>query len=1024
MPIKTIKLHIIFLLSTVFLSSGAFASHVSGGDVSYTCLGSNSYLVTLNLYRDCSGITLGNTQTISVTNDCGFSTQTLTANLVNNPATGEDFTNVSQLCQADSLNNTCYGGSLPGMQKYTYQVVITLTQQCDSYYFSWGVCCRNSSNNLVGQVSPYFEAALNNANAICNNSPVFTGHPIPYVCVNQPVTYNYGVVEPDGNTLVYSLIDARSSAGAVTPYATGFSGSSPIDGITVDPATGEINFTPNNIGYYVVVLGVTEYDSGGDFIGSSFRDMQFVVQNCSNNVGDYSSLQIASISGDASLDADNNINVCEGASFCFDLTFDDLDVIDVISLSSNVEAVLPGATFNWVSAGSSATATICWTGVAGSPSSSSFTIEVNDNACPITGISYYTKQVNFMEHTSAGSDQLLCDGDDLSLTAIGGTDFTWSLISGDPLVLGTNISCVNCANTIISPVTSSVYQVVSSSSYVGCNTIDTIHVDIVPTFNHTLSPKRDTVCLNEYLSYDSDVSTSGSYTYSWSPGTFLDNTSSADPNVHATVAGAYNHVLSIESSTGCIKKDTVVLIVSTDMAPEVAIALSQDTIHPGDTVASITSVGTGLPTISGLSSTNTCSGSIAAIESGVSVGTNSQTSYPAPYGNWYKNAKHQFLYTADDMAAMGFSGGKITEIGWEITQVNGTTTYHDYTIRMGVTNSTALTGWETGLSTVFAPQVVTIATGWNMHTLTTAYEWDGTSNIVIEICFNNLSAGYTYNSLSSLETTSFVSSLYYRSDGVIACNATSFSTSSNRPLTRFQTCDVGVDISDYNFSWTPAGALSDPTVIEPLMHATATTTYNLETTNMVTGCKSNDVTTLIVITNPFPIELLYFDAIPDHRFNKVDLNWTTMSETNNNFFEIQRSENGMNWHSIAQISGAGTSVNEKNYTSTDNQPLHGVSYYRLKQVDFDGAQTFSPIQAVQFNNQISFSPNPTTGVVRLIAEEYLTTEVELLDANGRLVHKETLRGSSSINFSHLPKGMYVFKTFANEKVTFDKLILK
>lgn len=295
---------------------------------------------------------------------------------------------------------------------------------------------------------------------------------------------------------------------------------------------------------------------------------------------------------------------------------------------------------------------------------------------------------------------------------------------------------------------------------------------------------------------------------------------------------------------------------------------------------------------------------------------------------------------------------------------------------------------------------------------------------MIEICFNNLAAGYTYNSLASLETTSFVSSLYYRSDGVIACNATSFSTSSNRPLTRFQTCDVSVDLSDYIFSWTPAGALSDPTVIEPLMHATSTTTYNLETTNMVTGCKSNDETTLIVITNPFPIELLYFEAVPDHRFNKVDLNWITMSETNNNFFEIQRSENGVNWYAISQISGAGTSVEEKIYRSTDNQPLNGVSYYRLKQVDFDGVYTYSPIKAVQFNNQVLFSPNPTTGMVRLNVEANLTTDVELLDANGRLVYKESFRGSSSINFSHLPKGMYVLKTFASEKVTFDKLILK
>jgi hypothetical protein len=967
---------------------------------------------------------MGTSQTLDIKNDCGYPAQTVSATLIPNSATGESYTNVSQLCSADSLNNTCYGGTLPGMQKYTYEAIITLTQTCDSYHFSWGVCCRNSSNNLLGQVSPYFEATLNSGNAVCNNSPKFTAHPIPYVCVNQPVVYNYGILESDGDNLVYSLIDARSSASSVAPYSAGYSGSSPVDGITVNATTGEIEFTPTSIGYYVVVMSISEYDNGGDYIGTVFRDMQFVVQNCTNTIGDYSALQITGLTGDASLDSDNNIEICEGSSFCFDLTFTDVDAIDVLSLTSNVESVLPGATFSWVSAGNSATASVCWVAVAGVPAVNVFTIEISDNACPIEGISYYTKQVTYLENTSAGTDQTLCVGDELTLNASGGTDFTWSLISGIPLAVGANISCTNCASPIVSPTTTSVYQVVNNSGLAGCTVVDTVTVEVAPTFSHTLSPKRDTVCLNESLSYSTSVATSGTYSYSWSPTIFIDDPASGNPNLHATASGLVNHVVTIENSFGCQKKDTVVLLVSTDESPLVNIALSNDTIHIGDTVATVVEIGTGIPTISGLSSSNSCGGAATDVVIGTSVGTNSVTSYPAPYGNWYKNAKHQFLYTADDLNTMGFVGGKITEIGWEVTQVNGTSVYDDFTIRMGVTNSLALTGWETGLTTVFSPQVVNIAAGWNMHTLTNAFEWDGSSNLVIEICFNNLSMGYTYNSYTPYETTGYTSALYYRSDGVIACNATSFTASAKRPIAKFRTCDIETDLNDYGFTWSPATTLTNSAISNPALHPTLTTTYNLETVNVITGCRSNDQTTLVVLPNPFPVELLLFEAEADERQKKVDISWVTLSETNNDYFAVQRSKNGLDWEEIEQISGAGTSVSEIRYMTEDKTPYYGVSYYRLKQVNDNGKIDYSAAKAVSFELQFLFAPNPSSGNITINADAHLLTKVEIVDTQGKLVFNTTINGLTKVNLAHLPEGVYILKVSSGGMVNFDKLILE
>src|SRR6185295_10508170 len=135
---------------------------------------------------------------------------------------------------------------------------------------SWNICCRSTAIDLIGNQGIYLEATLYNATDACNNSPVFGDQSLPYVCVNQPVYYNFGVTEPDGNTLVYSLINARRWTGTVQPvtYQAGYSGASPIPGITLDPVTGQLVFTPTVSGNYVVAMLIEEYDSNGNLVGT------------------------------------------------------------------------------------------------------------------------------------------------------------------------------------------------------------------------------------------------------------------------------------------------------------------------------------------------------------------------------------------------------------------------------------------------------------------------------------------------------------------------------------------------------------------------------------------------------------------------------------------------------------------------------------------------------------------------------------------------------------------------------------
>jgi hypothetical protein len=114
-------------------------------------------------------------------------------------------------------------------------------------------------------------------------------------------------------------------------------------------------------------------------------------------------------------------------------------------------------------------------------------------------------------------------------------------------------------------------------------------------------------------------------------------------------------------------------------------------------------------------------------------------------------------------------------------------------------------------------------------------------------------------------------------------------------------------------------------------------------------------------SNPLPIELLEFTANKNN--SVVDLKWVTSAEINNDYFTIDKTTNGTEFETVTVVKGAGNSSNTLNYSTVDNNPYQGISYYRLKQTDFDGKFTYSKLVAVDFtvtSNSLSFEvfPNP------------------------------------------------------------------
>ena len=166
--------------------------------------------------------------------------------------------------------------------------------------------------------------------------------------------------------------------------------------------------------------------------------------------------------------------------------------------------------------------------------------------------------------------------------------------------------------------------------------------------------------------------------------------------------------------------------------------------------------------------------------------------------------------------------------------------------------------------------------------------------------------------------------------------------------------------------------------------------------------------------DPLPVNLLSFTGERQTE-SKVELNWSTASEQNNDRFEIQRSDEGEDFTSIGKRKGAGNSNEVLKYQYTDNNAPEGTVYYRLKQVDYNGAYEYSEIVVIrdkdkQQEGSLSVYPNPVPGKFNLQLPEYEgTMQVEVYNMTGQQVYKKEIKERQSliIQSSAWPEGVYM-----------------
>lgn len=165
---------------------------------------------------------------------------------------------------------------------------------------------------------------------------------------------------------------------------------------------------------------------------------------------------------------------------------------------------------------------------------------------------------------------------------------------------------------------------------------------------------------------------------------------------------------------------------------------------------------------------------------------------------------------------------------------------------------------------------------------------------------------------------------------------------------------------------------------------------------------------------PLPVTWLSFSGRRNDK-SKVTLHWSTASEQNNDRFEIQRSEEGEDFTTIGKRKGAGNSNEVIKYQYTDTDAPEGTVYYRLKQVDYNGACEYSDIVAVQSKGEmqegsLSIYPNPVSDRFNLQLPEYEgTMQVEVYNMTGQQVYQKEIskRQSLIIPSAGWPEGVYL-----------------
>jgi Ice-binding-like/Secretion system C-terminal sorting domain len=188
------------------------------------------------------------------------------------------------------------------------------------------------------------------------------------------------------------------------------------------------------------------------------------------------------------------------------------------------------------------------------------------------------------------------------------------------------------------------------------------------------------------------------------------------------------------------------------------------------------------------------------------------------------------------------------------------------------------------------------------------------------------------------------------------------------------------------------------------------------------------VSATLPVSLPLPVELLSFSGVCDGP--NVVLKWQTATETNNQYFTVERSAEGTNWQTAGTVAGTGNSATQRTYTFTDPLPVRAATYFRLKQTDFNGYYKYGHLIAVKKcgdagAGQLSIYPNPSDGqfVLSFAGNTNEVYSMTILDSQGRKI-REITGFQSTFDLSREAPGIYFLQVQLEAKTLIMKMVVE
>jgi len=205
------------------------------------------------------------------------------------------------------------------------------------------------------------------------------------------------------------------------------------------------------------------------------------------------------------------------------------------------------------------------------------------------------------------------------------------------------------------------------------------------------------------------------------------------------------------------------------------------------------------------------------------------------------------------------------------------------------------------------------------------------------------------------------------------------------------------------------------------------------TEGTVTGVKYADNTTgsspnSFMPFSPLPVKFIGFNVARQN--NNILVEWTTAEEMNSSYYEVQRSENGNDWNTIANITAAGTTSLTHSYSHVDRNVTAKVVYYRIRQVDIDGKFAITPVRMIRNENnntEIKLTVASSNSIYVHFSEQVKTrTVIRLTTSNGQVVSQtifDSPIGQVLVPVQNSNKGIYIVTVTDGQDLKFSKQVL-